>query len=246
MMKNVLIIGASSAIAEATARQFAKKGERIFLIARDMEKLSVIAKDLKIRGARKVECAILDVTDFERHSTILDFAFNNLGAPDIVLIAHGSLPKQQDCMISASTTISEFNTNAVSTIALLTDISNRLEKQGHGIIVVITSVAGDRGRQSNYVYGAAKGAVSIFIQGLQHRFYRTPISIINIKPGLVDTPMTSSIEKTVLWVTPEIIAGYILRSLKKRKHVVYAPTFWRFIMLIIRLTPARFFHKTNL
>jgi len=241
-----MIIGATSAIAQATARIFAKRGDSLYLIARNQEQLATVAADLKIRGASQVDFQVMDVNEFEKHQDLIDKAYAAREQVDVVLIAHGTLPDQRACEQNIERTLQELNTNAISTISLLTHIANKLEMQKSGTIAVITSVAGDRGRQSNYVYGSAKGMVSTFLQGLRNRLYRAGINILDIKPGFVDTPMTIDFKKGPLWVSPEKIAEGIVEAIDKQKTEVYLPWFWKFIMLIIKLIPESIFRKMKL
>lgn len=246
MARNIIIIGATSAIAKAVARLYAHRGDRLYLIARDQERLSQIAEDLKIRGAQSVTSINFDVNDLDSHETIITDAFNALGVVDIVLIAHGTLPDQSSCQKHSSEMISELHTNAISTTSLLTHFANRLEAQKSGALAVITSVAGARGRQSNYVYGSAKGMISIFLQGLRNRLYKSGVNVLDIKPGFVDTPMTAAFDKGLLWAKPETIAEGIITGIDKKKTMVYLPWFWRVIMLIIRLIPEKIFRMLSL
>lgn len=246
MAKKVLIIGATSAIAEATARRFAQRGDRLFLVARNEERLVSISKDLSIRGASGVDYALLEVTDFDRHAGVIERAEQTMDGIDIALIAHGTLPDQKACEDDVKRTFDEIHINAISTISLLTCLANVFERRGQGTLAVISSVAGDRGRQSNYVYGAAKAAVSTFMQGLRNRLYRSGVHVLTIKPGFVDTPMTQSFKKGALWAQPDDIAKGILRGIDKKKNEIYLPWFWRIIMFIIRLIPETLFKRLNL
>ena len=245
-MKHILIIGATSAIAEATARIFAQQGDRLYLLARNQERLSTLAADLKIRGAVLVGYRQFDVQAFDTHAAAITAAFAALDTVDAALIAHGTLPDQQACETDCTTTVAALHTNAISTVVLLTHLANRLERQKSGTLAVITSVAGERGRQSNYVYGAAKGMVSVFLQGLRNRLYRSGVNVLDIKPGFVDTPMTVGFEKGVLWAEPETIARGIVQALDTGKSVTYLPWFWRYIMLLIRSIPERLFKRLKL
>lgn len=245
-MQKILIIGATSAIAEATARRFAQQGARLYLLARDRERLAGLANDLKIRGAASVGHAVFDANDFDRHEAVLDRAIQELEGLDTALIAHGTLGDQKACEKNFSLLLRELNTNAISVMSLLTHLANRLEAQGHGTIAVIGSVAGDRGRQSNYVYGTAKGAVSIFLQGLRNRLYKRGVHVLTIKPGFVDTPMTAAFKKGLLWAQPDAIAQSILAGIEKKRDEVYAPFFWRFIMAIICSIPEKVFKRLSL
>ena len=162
------------------------------------------------------------------------------------ILKYGSLGDQAACEASAAQTLTELNTNCISVISLLTLLANVMQKQGSGSLAVISSVAGDRGRQSNYVYGTAKGALTIFLQGLRNRLDQHGVHVLTIKPGFVDTPMTSDFSKGLLWVGPETIARGIVSAINKRKDIVYLPFFWRYIMLIIRLIPERIFKRMSL
>ena len=245
-MKKILIVGATSAIAESAARIWAGNGEHFFLVARNPEKLEAIAADLRVRGCQKVETYVMDVNDLDAHSPMLDSAERVLHGLDAVLIAHGSLPDQAACQASVELTLSEIGTNALSTIALLTLIANRFEQRRRGMIAVISSVAGDRGRQSNYVYGAAKAMVTTFTSGLRQRLYKSGVSVVTIKPGFVDTPMTAEFRKGFLWVKPENVAAIIVRACDQNKNVVHAPWFWQGIMAIIKMIPESLFKKISL
>lgn len=245
-MKKILIIGATSAIAEATARIWAQRGDELFLVARNEERLNLVTKDLKVRGAPKVHEYCMDANDFDQHSSMLDKAFGVLGAIDIVLIAHGTLSKQKECEQSVDLTIQEIKTNAISAISLLTHLANRFEKQGTGTIAVISSVAGDRGRASNYAYGSAKAMVTAFTSGLRQRLYKSGVSVVTIKPGFVDTPMTAEFKKGLLWVKPEKVAKGVVVACDKKNGEVYVPGFWQGIMLIIRFIPEVVFKRVVL
>ncbi len=245
-MKKILIIGATSAIAEATARIWAQRGDELFLVARNEERLNLMTKDLKVRGASEVHSYSMDANNFDQHSLMLDKAFGVLGAIDIILIAHGTLSNQKECEQSVDLTMQEFKTNALSAIAFLTHLANRFEKQGAGTIAVISSVAGDRGRASNYVYGSAKAMVTTFTSGLRQRLYKSGVSVVTIKPGFVDTPMTAEFKKGLLWTKPATVAAKIVRAIDKRKDEVYVPMFWCSVIMIVRLIPSRVFRKIKL
>jgi decaprenylphospho-beta-D-erythro-pentofuranosid-2-ulose 2-reductase len=190
-MSRILIFGANSAIASAAARQWIAGGDSLFLVGRDPDKLHAILADLNVRrgAGQTVAGTSADLNDFNRHEALLADARAALGGLDVVLIAHGSLPDQSACAASVQTTLDEIRTNALSVIAILTPVANSFEREGKGVIAVIGSVAGDRGRQSNYVYGAAKGMVAIFLQGLRNRLAKSGVAVVTILPGFVDTPI---------------------------------------------------------
>lgn len=245
-MRRMLIVGATSALAEATARLFAEEGERFYLVARKADRLNAIAADLRTRGAAQVETEVMDANTLDAHTALIERAITALGGLDTVLLAHGTLPDQSACEHSVELTLSEIQTNGLSSISLLTHLANYFERQGHGTLAVISSVAGDRGRQSNYVYGTAKGAVSIFLQGLRNRLYRSGVQVLTIKPGFVDTPMTAEFKKGLLWAKPEVVAQGIHKAIHKKSDIVYLPWFWRFIMLIINNIPETIFKRLKL
>ncbi len=245
-MQKILIVGATSAIAEATARLYAARGAQLHLLARSQERLADIVADLSIRGASAVSSARLDINQLDTHEAVLEEAWRTLGGVDVVLVAHGTLPDQRACEASASIALAEFQTNATSTIALLTPIANRMQTAGKGTIAVISSVAGDRGRASNYLYGAAKAAVSAFLSGMRQRLGKQGVNVLTIKPGFVDTPMTRSFKKGVLWTKPEAIGRGIVRAADRNKAVVYLPGFWALIMMVIRCIPEALFKRVQL
>jgi short-subunit dehydrogenase len=227
-------------------RELAKSGARICLVGRREEALTAGAADLRVRGASAVEAIALDADDIARHRQVMDTAWAKWSGFDIALLAWGVLPDQARAQASVEETLASFDTNARSVLALLTDLANRFESQRHGVIGVISSPAGDRGRASNYVYGAAKAAVTNFASGLRHRLVPAGVRVVTILPGFVDTPMTRSFRKGALWAQPERVATDIVRALKHRNGVLYTPWFWRWIMLLVIHVPQRLFLRTKL
>lgn len=242
-MRKILIVGATSAIALETARLFAKDKDRLFLVGKNESKLIALTKDLSLRGATQAEYAVVDVTQMGFHGELIRNALQTMGGLDTVLIAHGTLPDQQACQQSFELTLREIETNGLSVISLLTHLANFFENQKSGTIAVISSVAGDRGRSSNYVYGTAKAAVNTFLSGLRCRLHKSGIQVLTIKPGFVDTPMTAKFKKGMLWATPRSVGQGIYRAIQKKKNIVYLPEFWRLIMFVIRIIPERIFAK---
>ncbi len=242
-MNKILIIGATSAIATACAKIWASKGASIFLVAKNSEKLKVLELDLKNAGSENISSFLIDLNKLEDHKKMFDEAELKLGNIDTVLIAHGTLTDQKDCENDLTKTMYEIKSNALSTISLLTEISKRFEKKKSGTIAVISSVAGDRGRASNYIYGSAKAMINTFASGLRQRLNKQNVNIVTIKPGFIDTPMTKNIKKNFLWVTPSYIAPIIIKSIKLKKSEVYVPSFWRLIMFVIKLIPNFIFKR---
>ncbi|MES2823708.1 MAG: SDR family oxidoreductase [Pseudomonadota bacterium] len=246
-MKKILIIGATSAMARAYAKIWAKQNASFYLVARNAEKLQQTANDLKILGASEVHTATLDLNDIDRHDEILSNCFDSFKAVEVALIAHGTLPNQKDCENDVNVALEEFKSNGLSTIALLTNLANRFEQQHFGTIAVITSVAGDRGRPSNYLYGSAKAAVTTFCEGLRARMFKVGVHVLDIKPGFVDTPMTQGLDlPKALLVTPDVVAKYIDAAINKKKNSVYTPWFWFFIMTLIKCIPTPIFKRLGL
>ena len=242
-MKRVLIVGATSAIAEHCARIWAARGDELFLVARNEARLQTIVADLRVRGAAQVTTYCTDLNNIDRHVELLAAADEALNAIDIVLIAHGTLSNQKSCEKSVDETLTEIQTNALSTISLLTLLANRFEAKKDGTICVISSIAGDRGRASNYVYGSAKAMVTGFASGLRQRLHKSNVAVVTIKPGFVDTPMTAAFKKGFLRKKPNAVAAKIVTAIDKKKADVYVPLIWWFIMLLIRILPSQIFKR---
>lgn len=246
-MKKILIVGATSAIAIACARRWAAEGACFFLAARNNERLQQVADDLTARGAQSVICHQLDIDRLDTHQAMLTQSAHALASLDIVLIAPGTLPDQSQCQSDAELAVREFTTNAVSVIALLTPIAGLLETQKSGTLAVISSVAGDRGRPSNYLYGSAKAALTTFCEGLNARLFKSGAHVLTIKPGFVATPMTAGLPLPgPLVATPDKVAGDIVRAIEKHKDILYTPWFWSPIMLIIRSLPRFLFKRVSI
>lgn len=243
-MQKILIIGATSAIAESVARLYAGRAAAMYLVGRSGSKLDAIAADLRVRGAQRVETGVLDVNDLSAHGALLDHAWAALGGIDTVLIAHGTLPDQAACNASVGLSLREFATNGTSTIALAAALAQRL--QSGATLAVISSVAGDRGRASNYLYGSAKAAVTAYLSGLGQRLRPAGVNVLVIKPGFVDTPMTAAFKKGPLWATPDKVAAGIVKAIGKRNAVAYLPGFWWAIMMIIKNIPEFVFRRISL
>ncbi|MBI5142506.1 MAG: SDR family oxidoreductase [Nitrospirae bacterium] len=242
----ILIIGATSAIAYETAKIFAKHGSSLYLCARDEHELKRLADDLLIRGAKEVCFSHFDALSSDSIISSIDTCLEKYPDLDGLLIAHGTLPDQHLCEQDIDEMERAVRINFTSSAAILTYIAPYFEQLGHGCITVISSVAGDRGRQSNYVYGSAKGAMSIFLSGLRQRLHKAGVSVVTIKPGFVDTPMTANIAKNFLFAKPDVIASGIYKAFYKSSNTVYLPWFWRWIMLIIRNIPEVVFLRIRL
>lgn len=245
----VVIFGVTSAIAEKVARYLVERGDSVYCVGRDQNKLEVIIGDLRIRSHKDayVGGEIVDLLSFSNHEALFESARKALGGIDAILVAHGSLPDQSLCQASFEHAKKEIETNAISVLSLLTHAANYFESLDKGTIAVISSVAGDRGRGSNYIYGASKGMVTIFLQGMRNRLYKKGVRVVTIKPGFVDTPMTADFSKNgPLWSHPDYIARGIVKAMDGGRDVVYLPPYWAFIMFFIKCIPEFVFKRMSL
>lgn len=248
-LQRTVLFGATSAIAQEVARLLVAKGASLYCVGRNPAKLDALLADLKVRAAdgQVISGEIADLNETARHRDIFAAAERALGGIDAILVAHGSLPDQKACEASVETTLRELETNALSVISLLTICAGLMETQRAGVIAAISSVAGDRGRKSNYVYGASKGMLTIFMQGLRNRLTKSGVAVVTIKPGFVDSPMTASFDKKgPLWSSPQVVAKGIVSAMEKGTGEVYLPGFWRLIMLVIRHIPSWIFNRMSL
>jgi hypothetical protein len=245
-MRRVLLVGATSAIVEAVGRHFASDGDSIYLLGRSHQRTEQVANDYRLRGANSVHTESFDALDYEQHAPLIERAIDTLGGLDVALIGYGTLPDQAAAEASFDVARLALETNAVSVISLMTHLANRFEEQESGALAVISSVAGDRGRRSNYIYGTAKGAVSLYAEGLRARLADKHVSVLTIKPGFVDTPMTAAFDKGPLWSTPEKVALSIYKAILRGSNEIYTPWFWRWIMAVIRAIPESIFKRLPL
>ena len=245
----VLILGATSAIAEALARRLAARGVRLALVARNSDKLAAIQADLLVRHGPQavVFTAVADLDVLTDHARLVAAAGQALGRIDVAVLAHGSLPDQAACEADVALALAQLHTNGVSAVSLCGHLANLLQVQGSGSLVVITSVAGDRGRPSNYVYGSAKGLVSRYLQGLRARLWRHGVAVIDLRPGFVITPMTAGFDRGgPLWVSADRVAAGALAAIDAQREVAYLPGFWRLIMAVICMIPEKLFKRLSL
>jgi decaprenylphospho-beta-D-erythro-pentofuranosid-2-ulose 2-reductase len=227
-------------------RELAGPGIHFMLVARNGDRLTAVAQDLLTRGSFAVETWIMDLDDTAGHPEMLRSAVDRLGIIDLALIAHGVLGDQQAAEADFEIAAAILHTNFMSTVSLSTWLADYFQAQRAGTLAVISSVAGDRGRKSNYVYGASKGALNIFLQGLRNRIDRDGVQVLTVKPGFVSTPMTAHVPHNALFASPQQVARGILRAVERRHDVAYVPWFWRWIMLLVRAIPERLFKKLNM
>lgn len=246
--KRIVIIGATSSIATACARKWLSDAPaEMILVGRDFERLNRTAKDLQSRNADSdIQIRQNNLNNVAEISATVD-EITGIGKIDIVLIAHGSLSDQALCQNDLELCAQELQINAISPVIFAEAFANHFENQNHGTLAIISSVAGDRGRKSNYVYGAAKGLITRYAQGLQHRFANTNLKIVLIKPGPTDTPMTSAMKANGAKLAPvDDVAVCITKGIDNGAKTIYAPGKWQIIMMIIRHLPSFIFNKMNI
>jgi short-subunit dehydrogenase len=247
LSRQALILGAKSAIAQALARQLAAEGCDLVLAARQSPQLEPFAADLRLRTGRQVRLWEFEALDGAGLAGLPGRVERECGAFDLGVLVFGYLGRQSQAQDDSAELEKILHTNFTQAALALSHLANYLEKSGvPGGLIAISSVAGDRGRQSNYAYGAAKGGLSLFLQGLRNRLAATPVHVLTVKPGFVDTPMTRGLEGLFLVASPEKVAGDILRAYKRKRDILYTPWFWRYIMLIIRNIPERLFKRLKL
>ena len=236
------MLGATSAIAAEVARLYWARGARLHLVGRSAEKLSRVVDGIgQSPTGGRVSSALADFCDLARNDQVVADAWAALGGADVVLIAHGELGEQLETERDFAHADRILNVNFTSVVSLLVPLANALSAQGHGCIGVITSVAGERGRPRNYTYGAAKGGLNVYLQGLRSRLFRAGVQVVTIKLGPVDTPMTRDHVKNALFAQPAAVARSIVRALGGRSREVYVPSFWSVIMPVVKHTPERLF-----
>jgi decaprenylphospho-beta-D-erythro-pentofuranosid-2-ulose 2-reductase len=244
----IVIVGATSAIAEQCARAWLSEAPaQLQLVGRRSERLELIAADLRIRSpASEIRCATLDFHDVTAIKALTDSIYT-AGGIDIVLIAHGNLPNQHDCENDLQACRDALEINALSPVLFAEAFIAHMAQANHGTLAIIGSVAGDRGRKSNYVYGAAKGLIARYAQGLQHRLAASLVKVVLIKPGPTDTPMTAHLKaQGAAMADAGQVAALIVQGIKTGKRIVYAPGKWRLIMSVIRHLPWLVFRRMDI
>lgn len=244
----VIILGALSAIATAAARVYAREGAALVLVARNEERLNALASDLYARGAQNVAVVAMDLEAEASHATdYLQGWATHMGGVDHVHVVYGYLGSQPEASANTAELSRIMTSNFTSAIHWCEAAANILRQQKYGSLVAVSSVAGDRGRQSNYAYGAAKGGLALYVQGIAHSLAGTGARAVAVKPGFVDTPMTDGLKKGgPMWASADQIGAALRRAADKGGPIQYAPGKWRIVMGIIRAVPAFVFHKTKL
>jgi decaprenylphospho-beta-D-erythro-pentofuranosid-2-ulose 2-reductase len=246
LTKKILVLGATSGIAEATCRIWAAQGAQMFLVARNQDKLEAVAADLKLRGAAYVGTAVADLDDTEKHAELLAHAVNSLTGMDIAYLAYGVLGDQPRAEQDFEHAAQVLHSNFVAPVSLLTWLANFCVQRHVGVLAVISSVAGDRGRKSNYLYGSSKAGLTAFLAGLRNRIDREGVTVLTIKPGPVRTAMTAGMKGSEKFADVNKVAATIVKAIDKRQDNLYVPFQWQPIMFLIRNIPDRIFKKLNL
>jgi len=242
----VLVLGATSAIARSTARAFAEKGYSLYLAGRDNEELERLASDFRLRYQIEVVCGVFDAEDYESHARFVEQVRSEAGGLKGVLLAFGYLGERKLAESDAKERVAVLARNLIGAVSLLEPLAACLEQQRSGFVIGISSVAGDRGRQSNYIYGAAKGGFTIYLQGLRGRLFHAGVRVVTIKAGFVDTAMTYGMPGLFLVASPEYVGKRIVQALERGSDVAYIPWFWRYIMLVLKLVPESLFKRLKL
>ena len=246
VLRKVVVLGATSGIAMEVERQLAQLGCELLLVARSAERLAILQSDLLARGAKQVLTCAADLAVIGQHAWIFDFIRRSFSDYDTVLLSYGAMHDQKESEVSVDVLLEEININYVSAAAILTLFASDLERRRSGCIAAITSVAGDRGRRSNYTYGSAKGALSLFLQGLRSRLHPAGVKVITIKPGPAQTPMTDHLANASRFAEPEAVAQDIVEALQERSpDVLYTPKLWRYVMTAVTHVPERIFKRLS-
>lgn len=246
MKKGVLILGATSSIARAAANSFAAKGHSLYLAGRDRQELQRLASDIRIRYGVMVHEGFFDAAQYDTHTPFLQQVLQKMKHLDGALLAVGQLGDHKKAVHDFNAAHDILVNNYVGACSILSVLANHFANQQSGFLIGISSVAGDRGRQSNYIYGSAKGGLALFLQGLRNRLAKQGVHVMTVKPGFVDTAMTFGLQGLFLVAQPQTVGNAIVRAVEKKKNTVYIPGFWRAIMAIIGSIPEPLFKRMSL
>jgi decaprenylphospho-beta-D-erythro-pentofuranosid-2-ulose 2-reductase len=243
----VLVVGATSGIGRAVAKRWAAAGYRVILAGRDLPEIERDAADLRLRYGVEAAALPFEALRFDEHPAFFDAATKQFESGlDTIILCHGLMHPQGKAQDDFALAREMIDANYTSAVSVLNRAGNYFQSRGHGTICVVSSVAGDRGRQSNFLYGSSKAALTTYTLGLRHRLGRLGIKVVTIKPGFVDTAMTWGLPGLFLVASPEKVARDMFRACRRDRPVAYAPWFWRYIMMIIRSVPDFVFKKTKL
>jgi len=245
--RTVLILGATSAIARAVASEFGRRGFDLLLAGRDTEELELLAADLRIRHGVGAAALPFEALAYETHARFLEECqAASAGTIEGAVLCFGTLGDQASAQADFAQAREILETNFVAAVSIFNLLANAFEARGGGFLCALSSVAGDRGRQSNYLYGAAKAGLSAYLQGLRNRLFPAGVRVVTIKPGFVDTAMTFGRPGMFLVASPEAVARRIVGAITGREDVAYVPRFWRLVMILLRLVPEALFKRMRL
>ena len=244
--RRILVLGATSGIAEACIHLWANRGDHLFLVGRNANRLAAVAADARTRGAGYVDSAVIDLDRIEHHADLLAHAINSLGGLDIAYLALGVLGDQGKAERNFHDAAHIVHTNYTAPVSLLTWLANYCAQRHSGTLAVLSSVAGERGRKSNYVYGSSKAGLTAFVDGLRNRIDREGVHVMTIKPGPVKTSMTDGMKGQQRFADVNKVAATIVKAIDKGQDIVYVPGDWRLKMAVVRAIPEWFFKKLNL
>lgn len=246
-MSNIIVLGATSGIAKALCYKMAGKGHNLILAGRDLDELHQITNDISIRYQVRVIPQFFDALSYDTHNEFFEKCVNSLGTIDGLVLAYGYMGEQRHSEVNFSVARCTIETNFLSCVSILNIAAEYFAERKAGTICAISSVAGDRGRQSNYIYGSAKAGLSAYLQGLRNRLAPVGVHVLTVKPGFVDTKMTyGMLKESPLVAKPEQVANDIYQAMMNKKDILYTPFFWCWIMFIIKSIPERWFKKMKL
>jgi short-subunit dehydrogenase len=243
---SVLILGATSPIARAIAGVYAEEGHAVYLAARDVAEAERIAADLRVRFGVRTGFGAFDATDLDAHAALVEQVETELGAIEVALVAFGDMGEQEESETDPSAARRVIDINYTGSVSVSELVAQKMIERSSGTIIGLSSVAGDRGRQSNYIYGSAKGAFALYLQGLRNRCFRSGVHVLTVKLGFVDTRMTYGMETAIPVADPADAALAIKRAASRGENEMYYPRFWRGIMGVIKVMPEALFKRLNL
>lgn len=245
--RGVVVLGATSAIARAAAIEFGRQGYAVVLAARDADEGVTVATDIRVRCNTKAEFIAFEATDYAGHASFFARCREILGEGlEGVVLGFGFLDDQKKAQKDPETARRTIDVNYTAAVSILELFAQFFEERKKGFIVGISSVAGDRGRQSNYLYGSAKAGLTAYLAGLRNRLYPAGVHVLTVKPGFVDTKMTFGMEGLFLVATPEKVGKDICKAVARNRNIIYSPWFWHYIMLIIRHVPEIVFKRLHM
>lgn len=243
---NVLILGATSPIARAIAENYGREGASVCLAARDREELDRVGSDLRIRTGTQIWTEVFDALDFESHHDFLERVESKAGGLDVVLFAFGFMGVQEESEADFDAARKVIEVNYTGAVSIAEKTAARMAERGRGTMIGISSVAGDRGRASNYIYGSAKGAFTLYLQGVRNRLAASGVRVLTVKLGFVDTRMTFGLDTAIPVKSPEAAAAAIVAAQRRGAETIYYPPFWRGVMSIIKAVPEKIFKELSL